>query len=107
LSIVVTPAQGERRYSCLGKVLKRYIELDGLDHERIAQRLELGSQARIAPRAPKTLLRLLEQIVGSRSVRHEYHEVMPEVRVSQDERHDANTERAANATVHKGSNIWR
>jgi len=62
----------------LGKSLKFYIEFNCLDHEHIAQGFKFDSPARIGPRAPKTLLRLFEPIVWSRSVWHEYLELMPE-----------------------------
>jgi hypothetical protein len=61
-----------------GKFLKFYIEFNCLDHERIAQGFKFGSRVRIDPRAPKTLFRLFEPKVWSRSVWHEYHELMLE-----------------------------
>ena len=62
----------------MGKLLKFYIEFNCLDHEHIAQGFKFDSQLRIGPRAPKTLFCLFEQIVWSRSVWPEYHELTPE-----------------------------
>jgi hypothetical protein len=39
---------------------------------------KVDSHVRTGPRTPKTLFRLFEPIVWSRSVWHEYHELMPE-----------------------------
>ena len=65
--------------AAFGKLLKFYIEFNGLDHERIAQGFKFDSRVRIGPRAPKTLVRLFEQIVWSRFVWHEHHELMREI----------------------------
>ena len=69
---------GEGSGVVVGKLLKFYIEFNCLDHEHIAQGFKFDSHVRIGPRAPKTLFRLFEPIIWSRSVWHEYHEVMSE-----------------------------
>jgi hypothetical protein len=69
---------GIDRLRVVGNSLKFYIEFNCLDHEHIAQGFKFDSHVRIGSRAPITPFRLFEQIVWSRSVGHEYHELMPE-----------------------------
>jgi hypothetical protein len=64
--------------AAFGKLLKFYIEFNGLDHERIAQGFKFDSHVRIGPRASKALVRPFKEIVWGRSVRHEYRDLMPE-----------------------------
>ena len=79
MSIVVTVVRGKRRWVIgFGKFLKFYIELNCLNHEFIALGFKVDPHVRTGPRTPKTLFRLFEPIVWSRSVWHEYHELMPE-----------------------------
>src|SRR5258706_15098323 len=73
------PCGGRGGVIAFGEVLKFYIEVNCLDHELIAQGFKFDSRVRIGPSAPKTLVRLFEQIVWSRFVWHEHHELMPEI----------------------------
>jgi hypothetical protein len=78
LSIASRTCGGRGSGVVVGKLLKFYIEFNCLDHERIASGFKCVSYVRIGSRAPKTLVRLFKPIVWSRSVLHEYDELMPE-----------------------------
>ena len=62
----------------MGKVLKFYIEVNCLDHKLVAQGFKIDLRIRTGPRSPKKLVRLFEEIVWSRFVWLEHHELMPE-----------------------------
>src|ERR1700757_2596508 len=78
LSIASRTCGGRGSGVVVGKLLKFYFEFNCLDHEHIAQGFKFDSHVRIGSRAPKTLVRLFKPIVWSRSVLHEYDELMPE-----------------------------
>src|ERR1700730_14322950 len=71
------PSEESQDECAFGKILKFYIELDCSCHEHIASGVK-PAPIRIGSGAPKILFCLFEQMVRSRFVWDEYHELMPE-----------------------------